>query len=101
MQSKYDLKYFPEAKDEYNNLDGSQRVFVDKGLDRIKVKGMQAGAPLHGQLEGCNKLKNKKLGLRIVFRQDKDQIKIIQIVAIGKRRRIKVYNDATERLKNK
>lgn len=101
MRSKYNLKYFPEAKAEYDNLDGSQRVFVDKGLNRIKVKGMQAGAPLHGQLEGCNKLKNRKLGLRIVFRQDKEKMEIIQIVAIGKRRRNKVYNDATERLKDK
>lgn len=98
MRSKYNLKYFPEAKEEYNALNSSQRVFVDKGLDRIKVYGMQAGAPLHGPLEGCNKLKNRKLGLRIVFKQDRDSIKIIQIVAIGKRRRNKVYQDATERL---
>lgn len=100
MQPKYKLKYFPEAKDEYNALDGSQRVFVDKGLDRIKVYGMQAGTPLYGRLEGCHKLKNRKLGLRIVFRQDKNSIKIIQIVAIDKRRRNKVYNDAVDRLAN-
>lgn len=98
-QTNYKLEYFEVAMKEYQNLDGSQRVFVDKGLKRIAVLGMHAGTPLHGALEGCNKLKNKKMGLRIVFKQKNNQIRIIQIVAIGQRRRNKVYNDSLLRLK--
>lgn len=100
QQLKYKLNFFSEAKEDYNSLDGSQLVFVDKGLDRIRVKGMRAGSPCHGNLEGCNKLKNKKMGLRIIFKQDKDRIRIINIVAIGYRRRKKVYKEAYSRLQN-
>lgn len=96
----YKLDYFEEAKEEYDNLDGSQLIFVDKGLDRIAALGMKAGNPLHGKLEGCNKLKNRKMGLRIVFRQQNKTIKIIEIVAIGKRRRNEVYKDAQARINN-
>lgn len=59
---------------------------------------MQAGQPLYGKLINCRKLKNKKLGLRIVFRQDKNYIRIINIVTIGERRRNKVYKEAEKRL---
>lgn len=61
---------------------------------------MQAGQPLHGNLAECRKLKNRKMDLRIVFTQDKDCIKIIKIIAIGKQRRDKVYKDAERRLYN-
>lgn len=98
----YQLQFFEQAKEEYDKLDGAQLIFVDKGLQRIRFLGMQAGAPLHGQLEGCNKLKNKKMGLRIVFTQKDQKIQIIQIVAIGKRRRNEVYENTLRRLdKNK
>lgn len=33
---------------------------------------MQAGQPLHGNLAGCRKLKNRKMDLRIVFTPNKD-----------------------------
>lgn len=101
QEPKYELQYLKEAKDDYRKLDGSQRVFVDKGLDRIKVRGMDAGQPCHGNLEGCNRLKNRKLGLRIIFKQVKDSIEIITIVAIGYRRRKKVYKEAYSRLNKK
>ena len=94
----YKIDYLEEARKEYDDLDGSQLVFVKKGLNRIAVKGMQAGSPLHGDLEGCNKLKNRKMGLRIIFTQEDKTIKIIKIVAIGKRRRLEVYKNAVERL---
>lgn len=99
-RSNYQLEYFRKAKEEYGNLEGNQLVFVNKGLDMIKVLGMKAGQPLHGPLAGCHKLKNKKMGLRIVFRQKSHHIEIIQIIAIGKRRRAEVYKQAAERIKN-
>ena len=101
QQLKYELSFFDEAEEDYQRLDGSQLVFVDKGLNRIRAKGMKAGAPCHGNLEGCNKLKNRKMGLRIVFRQDKGKINIISIVAIGYRRRSKVYKEAFNRINKK
>lgn len=39
--------------------------------------------------------------LRIIFRQNKHKIQIIQIIAIGKRRRNEVYKNALDRLQDK
>jgi mRNA interferase RelE/StbE len=97
----YSLSWTEASKSDYASLDGSQRVFVDKGLDRIRVRGMQAGARLNGDLAECNKLKNNKLGLRIIFRQIDQKIEVIEIVVIGKRSDLQVYKEAQKRLRDK
>lgn len=98
LKLKHKLEYFEEAKEDYQSLDGSQKKLIDKALDRIKLKGTKAGKPLDGNLCGCYKMKHKKAGLRIVFRPCKDRIEIIQIIAIGKRDKKKVYKKASRRL---
>lgn len=95
---KYTLIFFDGAKDDYKNLDGSQRIQVDKAIQKIKENGMQIGEELTGNLAGCRKIKQKRLGLRIVFRQSADSIEIIEIVAIGKRDKKKVYTDSFSRI---
>lgn len=94
----YAITYLEEARNDYQKLDGSQKVFVDKGLNRIRKFGMQAGQPLAGSLINCRKLKNKRMGLRIVFGQADQEIQIIQIQAIGRRADKAVYRDAAQRL---
>jgi mRNA interferase RelE/StbE len=64
-------------------LDGSEKVVVDKALKKIQVFGMQAGAALNGELSACRKLKHRKMGLRILFRESPNGIEIIQIVCKG------------------
>ena len=46
----------------------------------------------------CNKLKHKKLGLRVVFREYDSRIEIIEIVVIDKRTDAEVYTTAERRL---
>ena len=94
----FSINWYQEALDEYNNLDGSQRTIVDKGLKRIKTLGMQTGEPLHGELEGCRKLKYRRLGIRIVFKQSSEGITIINIVTIGIRKSLNVYTATAVRL---
>ena len=94
----YQLEWTQYSKEDYEQLDGSQKIFVNKALDRIKLRGMEAGQSLHGNLAHCNKLKNKKIGLRIIFREVEGTIQVIQIVAIGKRDKEKIYKMAEERL---
>jgi mRNA interferase RelE/StbE len=93
----FELEWTEYSKKDYDALEGSQRVFVDKALNRIKQQGMDAGTPLVGQLIGCCKLKHKKLGLRVIFRESLEGIQIIQIVAIGSRADSKVYKSAERR----
>lgn len=94
----YQLEWTTYSKEDYEQLDGIQKIFVNKALDRIKLKGMKAGQSLHGNLAQCNKLKNKKMGLRIIFREAERTIQVIQVVAIGKRDKEKIYKMAEERL---
>ena len=59
---------------------------------------MNTGQELHGKLWDCRKLKHKKLGLRVIFRQSDLGIEIIEIVAVGKRDNKEVYENAEKRL---
>ncbi|MDO3409096.1 addiction module toxin RelE [Saccharibacillus sp. CPCC 101409] len=95
----YEIEWTEYSKADYEDLDGSQKIFVDKAINRIKGRGMEAGESLHGNLSQCNKLKHKKMGLRIIFREVEGTIQLIQIVVIGKRDKKKVYKTAEERLK--
>lgn len=97
----YQINYFEQAKKEYSSLDGSQKKIVDKAINKIKLYGMDCGENLHGDLIGCKKLKHQKAGLRIVFRPHADSVQIIEIVAIGKRDKLKVYSVAAQRIAQK
>jgi mRNA interferase RelE/StbE len=92
------LEWTEYSKKDYDDLDGSQRIFVDKALDRIRQQGMFAGKPLWGKLAACRKLKHKKLGLRVIFRESGKSVEIIEIVAIGKRDKFTVYSSAEKRI---
>ena len=95
----HQIEWTEYSRDDYDKLDGSQKVFVDKALNRIKLRGMDAGQPLHGALAQCNKLKNKKMGLRVIFREVQGKFEVIQVVVIGKRDKDTVYKIAENRIK--
>ena len=94
----YQIEWTEYSKNDYTKLDGSQKIFVDKALNRIKLSGMSAGQPLHGSLALCNKLNNKKMGLRVIFREVQGKVEVVQIVVIGKRDNETVYKIAENRL---
>ena len=73
------------SRDDYDKLDGSQKLFVDKALNRIKLCDMDTGQPLRGALTQCNKPKNKKMSLRVIFREIQGKFEVIQVVVIEKR----------------
>lgn len=101
-ENNYQLNIWDDAKKDIDSLDDSQLIFVKKSLKRIKKFGLNCGSPLHGELEGYRKLKNRKMGLRIVFGKDaRNKIRIIDIVAIGKCRRYQVYHQTLNRIISK
>ena len=95
----HQIEWTEYSRDDYDKLDGSQKVFVDKALNRIKLRGMDAGQPLHGALAQCNKKKKKKMGLRVIFREVQGKFEVIQVVVIGKRDKETVYKIAENRIK--
>ena len=95
----YTIEFLNEAYKEYTDLDGSQKLLIDKSLKRIEQRGMQTGEALRGRLVGCRKLKHRKAELRVIFRESNTGIEIIEIVAIGKRSDLEVYKLAENRIK--
>ncbi|EHO46168.1 type II toxin-antitoxin system RelE family toxin [Lentilactobacillus kisonensis] len=98
VPTDYHLKYFRQAAKEKRHLDGSQLKIVNKGLKRIKVQGMKAGKPLNSDLKDCREIKHRELDLRIIFRQNPNNKKHIDIVGIGKREAKLAYKQASYRL---
>ncbi|MFX4304203.1 addiction module toxin RelE [Exiguobacterium sp. A1_3_1] len=94
----YQLEWTQYSKEDYYKLDGRQKIFVDKVLNRIISLGMAAGQPLSGNLLYCNNFKNRKTRLRVVFREIDGKLQIIQIVAMGKRDKNEMYKTAEQRL---
>ena len=93
-KKEYSLNFWEGAKADIESLDGSQLIFIRKGLKRIKKMGLLCGQLLQGELEEYRKLKNRKMGLRIIFGQDPEtaEINIIDIVDVGKRKILKYTN---------
>lgn len=51
----YNIVWTDYFKDDYEKLEGSQKVLVDKALNRIKINGMNSAEPLSGNLAKCNR----------------------------------------------
>lgn len=94
----YEIKFTELSKQDFERLDNSQKVQIRKSFLKIEQHGLQTGQPLHGKLRDCRKLKHKKLGLRVIFKQSAFGIEIVEIVVIGKRTDNEVYEIAAKRL---
>jgi mRNA interferase RelE/StbE len=92
------LSWLAEARKEYKNLDGSQRIQVNKGLEKIRQDSFNAGKPLVGNLIGLREIKMKRLGLRIIFQPTEDGPLVAEIVVVGKRSDDVAFIDAIKRL---
>lgn len=97
----YNLQWTAYSKNDYEELDRSQKILVDKSLNRIRDIGMLAGQPCVGKLIGCRRIKHLKAGLRVIFRESSNSIEVIQIVAIGYRDKKSFYDTATKRISDK
>ena len=99
------LRVYQKAQSDYHQLDGSQKKWVKIAIERCVKANGQIGDLLSNtgkaKLHGCKKLKNNKLGLRIIFRINKQgDVEIIEIIAIDRREDYKVYIEAEKRLQD-
>lgn len=97
----FKIEWHPLAFKDYKNLDGSQRIQIDKALKKLLKLGGNAGEELQGNLKGYRRLKQRRLGLRIIFSVEKNTgiIEIITIIPIGKRDNKHVYKEAFRRIR--
>lgn len=103
--TELNLVFYEEAVNDYNDLDGSQKVVVMKALQRIEEKGQSLGDTLGNKgptnLSGYRKVKIKKEGIRIVYSITNSKTEITEIVAIGNRSDSEVYEQAYQRIINR
>lgn len=80
------LRYTKQAKEKYRGLTGSQRSFVDQGLDQLKQSD-----------HVIRKLENKDLGLTIVCEQHADMV-LIKDILYEAYRKSDNYRDEQKRM---
>lgn len=91
----YKLRFHQAALAEWHKLDGSIREPLKKKLvERLQQPHVPAAA-LSG-MPGCYKIKLRSIGYRLVYRVD-DDIVFVTVIAVGKRERNRVYQDAQQR----
>ncbi len=96
-QHKYRLKFIPAALDEWNALDGSIKEPLRKALKKRMDEPHVAGSQLHGELRGCYKIKLQKIGYRLVYCVENDEL-VVLVLAVNRRDKLLVYSDAASRL---
>jgi len=101
------LKYLSEALEDLQNLDGSVRPQVVKGINKVlqnplpKIKGGY-GEPLGNKagndLTGLYKIKFRSIGIRAVYALEEID-SVMTVVVISLRADNKIYDEAEQRRK--
>lgn len=103
----WDVKYLPEALDDLDELDGSQRKLVLKSIEKVRKNplsqqeggyGKLLGKKGNTDLTGFLKIKLRASGLRLVYKVIKQEDRML-IVVIGAREDEEVYSIAEKRVK--
>ena len=91
----YKLEFLPSAYKEWNKLGHTVRdQFKKKLTQRFELPRVASDA-LHGMPE-CYKIKLKSSGYRLVYEVIDERV-VVSVVAVGKRERSDVYENAKKR----
>lgn len=94
--SSYRLQFLPQAKEEWDKLDGSIRTqFAKVLLRRLDVPRVPAAALT--SMPDCYKIKLRTTGFWLVY-QVQDDVLVLLTIAVGKRDKSAVYDAAKLRL---
>ncbi|GEM_PF-77522 len=94
---RYKLRFVPEALDEWHRLDGSVKAHLKKLLAKRLDQPHVPDGELHGPLAGCDKIKLRRQGLRMVYAVEDDHL-LVTVVAVDKREGGVVCGSAQARL---
>ncbi len=88
----YRLQFLPQAKEEWDKLDGSVRAQFAKVLLRRLDEPRVPNAAL-SSMRDCYKIKLRTSGFRLVY-QVQDDVLVLLTIAVGKRDKSAVYDAA-------
>lgn len=91
----FELRFHPDALDEWRKLDSTVREQLKKKLAERLVEPRVPAARLSGQRDRY-KIKLKSLGYRLVYEARGAEL-VVLVVAVGKRERNAVYRRAADR----
>ncbi|MCQ2790189.1 MAG: addiction module toxin RelE [bacterium] len=97
---EYEIFFHPEALKEFCALDGSVKILVKKQLEKLKkspLLGEELGNKNGYDLTGYRKMYVCKKQVRIVYSIVENKL-LINIIAIGKRNDMAVYETASKRV---
>lgn len=95
--TKYRLKFLPAALKEWEALDGSVKEVLRKALKKRLQNPRLPGSELHGDLQGCYKIKLRQQGYRLVYSVE-DDVLVVLVLAVDKREDMAAYRSALQRL---
>lgn len=96
------VEFLPEAEDDFSRLDGSRQKLIAKAIEKVRKNPLPStegdyGKPLGNHsvsaLAGLLKIKLKQQGLRIVYRFQHTDTRML-IIVIGVRTDGEVYKEA-------
>lgn len=88
----YRLQFLPQAKQEWDKLDGSIRAQFAKVLLR-RLDAPRVPASALASMPDCYKIKLRSTGFRLVYRVQ-DDLLVLLTIAVGKRDKSAVYEAA-------
>ena len=103
----WEIEYLPQAAEDFDRLDGSQKKLVIKALTKVAQNplpdyeggyGKPLGNTENVKLSGLLKIKLKSTGIRIVYKLQRIDTKM-QIIVIGLRADNAVYFEAAKRFR--
>ena len=83
---RFEIRLHKAAAKEYDRLDHSVILLVDKALAELEVRadeiGKSFGKKRNVNLTGCKEIKLRDAGIRIVFFVAKQQVYVLQVVFV-------------------
>ena len=95
MAVEYTVEWDPKALKELRKLDGAVRLQFLRKLEERQGRPRVPGDALH-DLKDCYKINLRGAGYRLVYRVEDERI-VILVLAVGKRERSSVYEQAGKR----
>lgn len=106
FEERFDIRFDPDAVEEYNRLDGSVLGVVNKAIDELVQRADEVGKTLRNnsdtKLAGCREIKLRESGIRIVYRvtnQVVDVLRIVHVLTIERRTSDMAFKVAHTRMK--
>ena len=103
----WNIKYLEEATEDFDKLDGSQKILVRKAIRKTLQNplprneggyGIELGSKARVNLTNCLEIKLRGAGLRVIYKLIRTDTAMLVIV-VGVREDEEVYDIACERMR--